>query len=43
MEYEKKQVYESPHVTIVELRMESALLQFSKPDYTNGGQEIWPA
>lgn len=43
MEYKKKQDYESPQVTVVELKMESALLQSSKPDYFNGGQEIWPA
>ena len=43
MEYKKKQDYESPQVTVVELKMESALLQASRPNYTNGGQEIWPA
>ena len=45
MEYKKKQDYESPQVIVVELKMESALLQASasKPDYINGGQEIWPA
>ena len=42
MEYKKKQDYESPQVTVVELKMESVLLA-SKQDYTNGGQEIWPA
>lgn len=43
MANEKKRDYESPDVIIVELRMENALLQASKSDYANGGQEIWPA
>jgi hypothetical protein len=34
-------VYESPQPVVVELRMDSALLQASKPDYIEGGDDIW--
>ena len=34
-------VYESPQTTVVELKMDSALLQASKPDYIVGGDDTW--
>ena len=34
-------VYESPQTTVVELKMDSALLQASKPDYIDGGNDTW--
>ena len=34
-------VYESPQNVVVELRMDSALLQASKPDYIEGGDDTW--
>ncbi len=33
--------YESPQSTSVELRMDRALLQASKPDYIDGGDDTW--
>ena len=33
--------YESPQSTSVELRMDRALLQASKPDYIEGGDDTW--
>ncbi len=34
-------VYESPQTTVVELKMDSALLQASVQDYIEGGNETW--
>ena len=34
-------VYESPQTVVVELRMDSALLQASMPDYIEGGDDTW--
>ncbi len=33
--------YESPQTTVVELKMDSALLQASVQDYIEGGNETW--
>lgn len=34
--------YEPPQVTVVELLMDHPLLQASKTDYGNGGDQVWP-
>lgn len=41
MKTRKYLVYESPQTTVVELKMDSALLQASKPDYIVGGDDTW--
>ena len=42
MKIRKYLVYESPQTTVVELKMDSALLlQASKPDYIDGGDDTW--
>ena len=37
MERINKELYESPDVKVVELKMESSLLTLSAPDYEDGG------
>ncbi len=41
MKTRKYLVYESPQTTVVELKMDSALLQASVQDYIEGGNETW--
>lgn len=41
MKTRKYLVYESPQTTVVELKMDSALLQASVQDYIEGGHETW--